>query len=516
MDEEKVIKTKRIAKNSVLLYVRLFFAMLLGLYTSRVALDVLGVQDFGIYNLVGGLIIVLSFVCNSMTLAVNRFLAFNIGLGNDDGTNEVFSMAVNIHALIALVVIFLGETVGLWFINTQLVFPVEKIFAANLIYQSSIFSFALTIIGTPYSSDIMAHEKMGVYAFIGIIQSVMKFVAAFALYFVSSDKLVVYALLMTTPAIISFCINYFYAKRNFIESSYKWTWSKSLFIEMSKFAGLSTFGNMATAVVNQGQSILLNIFYGPALNAVRGLAMQVNSAMSTFANGIYTAVNPQIIKSYAQNDKDYFKQLVFNSTTFAYYLLFTIVLPVFLEINPILSIWLKNVPEYTVAFVRLILINSLVYNFVTPTWMALQATGHIARIHLVTGSINLMNLLITYVLWKLYRFEPYTIIIVNVLVSAVMQVASIIIQRQQLSINIVVYFKEVLLKVIISTIVAVIIPLFVYLNMEEGFLRFFIIFFVSIICCFTSFYFIGISSNVRAFLRRTFINILVKKTFIQI
>ena len=500
MNTDKSKQTKRIAKNTVTIYIRLFFVMLVGLYTSRVTLDVLGVQDFGIYNLVGGIIIVMNFVCNSMALAVNRFLAYNIGIGDTDKTRETFSMAVNIHLIIALVVILLGETIGLWFVNTQLVIPADRMAAANVVYQSSILSFALTIIGTPYNSDIIAHEKMGIYAFVGIVQCLLKLCAALALPFDTADKLTVYALLMTLPAITYIGINYFYTKHHFKETDYKWHWSKRLFIEMSKFAGFSTFGNMATAIVNQGQSILLNIFYGPALNAVRGLAMQVNGAIGAFVNGIYTAVNPQIIKSYACNDKKYFMQLVFNSTTLTYYLLFTITLPVFLEIETILSIWLKDIPDYTVEFMRLILINSLVYNFVTPTWMALQATGQVARIHLVTGSINLMNLAITYLMWKLFKLEPYTIIMVNVAISLIMQLATVAIQRQQLDIRISVYANEVLMPVLRSSAVSVILPLVVYTNMDKDIIRFFVTFAVSFTSCITSFYFFGLKKEAKQYI----------------
>lgn len=186
---------------------------------------------------------------------------------------------------------------------------------------------------------------------------------------------------------------------------------------MLTFAGFSTFGNMATAVVNQGQSILLNLFYGPILNTVRGLSLQVNIALTQFANGIYTAINPQIIKSYAQNDNKYFESLIFQSTKFGYYLLFILSLPIFLEIHPILNIWLKEVPEYTEIFIRLYIINTLIYNFVTPSWMALQATGRVAKIHLITGTINLLNLIVTWILWKIGNYPPFSIVTVNIIIS---------------------------------------------------------------------------------------------------
>ncbi len=501
MSDNNSIRTKRITKNSIALYIRLFILLLIGLYTSRVILDALGVEDFGIYNLVGGVILIANFISNALALSIDRFLAYNIGLNNPKRLKEVFSMAVNIHVIIAIIILILGETIGLWFVCTQLNIPPDRMLAVHVIYQSSIISFIFYILGTPYNSDIISHERMDFFAFIGILQGILKLSVALAIPFVSGDKLIIYALLMITPSLLYFALNLLYCNKHFEESKYTWIWSKDLFLEMSKFAGFSTFGNMATAVVYQGQSILLNLFYGPALNAVRGLTMQVSNAVTSFTNGIYTAVNPQIIKSYAQKDIVYFEKLVFNSTILGYYMLFTISLPIFLEIDILLDFWLKNVPAYTNIFVRLILVNTLIYNFVTPSWMAIQATGNVARIHITTGTINLMNLLVTYILWKIMKLEPYSIIIVNIMISAAMQIATIIIQKKQLNISINRYLSRVIAPVIYSSSVAMILPFFIFYSMEPGLFRFFIVSLASIVCCLSSFYTIGVSSDLRAYIR---------------
>lgn len=515
MIENSSTRTKRITKNSIALYIRLFILLLIGLYTSRVILDVLGVEDFGIYNLVGGIIFIANFISNALALSIDRFLAYNIGLNNLKRLKKVFSMAVNIHIIIAIIILVVGETLGLWFVCTQLNIPPNRLLAAHVIYQSSIISFILYIISTPYNSDVIAHEKMDFFAFVGVLQGVLKLFIAIAIPFISCDKLVVYALLMIIPSLLYFILNWLYCNKYFKESKYTLIWSKNLFWEMSRFAGFSTFGNMATAVVYQGQSILLNLFYGPALNAVRGLTIQISNAVNSFTNGIYTAVNPQIIKSYAQKDIEYFEKLIFNSTIVGYNMLFTISLPIFLEIDVILDFWLKYVPPYTSIFVRLILINTLIYNFVTPSWMAIQATGNVAKIHVTTGSINLMNLLITYILWKFIKLEPYSIVIVNIAISSIMQIATIIIQKKQLNINIKRYLSKVTLPAIYSSFIAIIIPFSIYYNMELSIFRFFAVVFTSIACSLLSFYFIGISPGLRIYIKNWTMEKIIKNNNIK-
>lgn len=495
--ENQSAKNKRITKNTLALYVRMLLLLFIGLYTSRATLAIFGVEDFGIYNLVGGIITMTVFISSSMSLSAQRFLSYAIGLNDERHLKDVFSMSVNTHVIIALLILLVGETVGLWFINTQLIIPEDKLPAANIIYQASVFSFVLNILATPYNSIIIAHEHMDYFALVSVMQGMLKLVIVWCLPYIDGDKLVIYAILMTLPAILYFVMNYMFAVRHFKESTYEWTWSKKLFYEMASFAGYSTFGNMATAVVTQGQSVLLNIFYGTALNAVRGLSMQVSVAINSFVNGTYTAVNPQIIKSYAQKDYEYFHKLIFNSTLLGYYLLFLISLPVILETDFILNLWLKEVPEYTVDFVRLLLINSLIYNFVIPSWMAIQATGNVIKIHLTTGSINLMNLLITYILWKVFDLEPYSIYIVNIAISFCMQVATLIIQREMLHIKIKDYLKQTLWPALSSTAISVIVPLSAFWVMEDGVLRFFIVGGGSVICCLTSFFYLGINDGMR-------------------
>ena len=490
-------RSKTITKNSIALYVRLFALMLIGFYTARITLEVLGVEDFGIYNLVCGIILMANFISNSLALSTDRYLAYNIGIGDTTRLRQTFSMSINIHLIIVFIIVLIGETFGLWFINTQLEIPENRMNAVNIIYQASIFSFIFQILGAPYNSDIIAHEKMEVFAYISILYGITKLIIALTLPFFPYDKLVIYALLMSIPSILFFFSSFIYTYKYYKETHYTFYWSKLLFIEMSKFAGFSTFGNMATAIVSQGQNILLNIFFGPIMNAARGLSVQVNNTLSSFINGVYTAVNPQIVKSYAQNDTSYFENLIYYSTLAGYYMLFVISLPLLLEMDFLLGIWLKEVPPYTSIFIQLLIINSLIYNFVTPSWMALQATGKVARIHLVTGSINLLNLLITYLLWKGCDLPPYSIFIINIIISLFMQIATVIIQKQQLSIKISTYILKVVRPALVASSLSIILPLYLASLLSDGAIRFFIILPTSIINSMICIYYGGMNREMR-------------------
>ena len=499
--EKQSATNRRIARNTFALYIRMFLLLLIGLYTSRATLAIFGVEDFGIYNLVGGIITMAVFIRSSMTLSVERFLAYAIGLNDRKHLEEVFSMSINIHILLSVIIIILGETIGLWFVNTQLIIPAEKMDVANIIYQASIVSFVLNIVATPYNSIVIAHERMGFFSLVSVLQGILKLLFVLALPYIEENRLGTYAILMTIPSLLFFIMNYIFCLMRFPESKYRFIWSKKLFNDLSVFAGYSTFGNMATAVVTQGQSILLNIFYGPALNAVRGLAMQVSVSINSFISGTYTAVNPQIIKSYAQKDFAYFNKLIFNSTIIGYFMLFLITMPVFLENEFVLNLWLKEVPEYTIIFVRLLLINTLIYNFVIPSWMAIQATGKVMSIHLTTGTINLLNLVITYILWKIYDLEPYSIYIVNIGVSFCMQVATLIIQKELLRIKIGEYFRKTVLPVTKASIASIVLPLCIMESMEYGLLRFLIVSAVSVISTIVMFYLIGLNPELKEYIR---------------
>lgn len=476
------VNNKKIAKNTIALYFRMLVLMLISLYTSRITLEYLGVEDFGIYNLVAGLITIMSFFNNAMALAVNRFLNFSLGKDNVKDTQKIFAMSLNIHVLIAIIVILLGETIGLWFVNNKLVIPNDRLFAANIAYQTSIIIFVLNIIKVPYNAAIIAHENMSMFAYLGIFEGLSKLVIVFLLPIIKFDTLSVYAILIMLMAFVVFMFYYVYVKKHYSEANFILFWDKKTFVNMGKYAGYSTFGNMATAIVNQGQSILLNIFYGPMLNAVRGISLQVNTAVCSFMQSVYTATNPQITQSFARKDYESFNSLIRNSTLAGFCLLYMISLPLFLEVDFILNIWLKNVPEYTPIFVRLLLINSLIFYFMTPSIMGIQATGDVSKIHIATGIVNLINLPSVYILWTIFKIEPYTILYVQILISVMMMITSMIIQKIQLNIGFVDYIKNILSKALFIILLSLPIPLGGYYYLQtDDFLKFAVVLCLSVL-----------------------------------
>ena len=318
---------KRIAKNTLLLYVRTLIVMLITLYTSRIVLNTLGVTDYGIYNVVGGVVAMFGFINGSMSSATQRYITFALGAGNRNNLQKVFSIALQIHALISVLIVILGETVGLWFMYTQMQIPADRMDAAFWVLQCSIASTVIMIISVPYNADIVAHEKMSAFAYISILEAVLKLSIVYMLVVFSYDKLIVYAfLVLAVQLLICLCYSR-YCYRHFEESKYHHVWDKSLFKEMTGFAGWSMFGNLSAVLYSQGLNMLLNVFFGPVVNAARAVAVQVQSAIQQFVSNFQMALNPQITKTYAKGEMHEMHKLMFRSARFSFYLLFLLSLP---------------------------------------------------------------------------------------------------------------------------------------------------------------------------------------------
>lgn len=495
---DSVQNNKRIAKNTLLLYVRMLFMMAVSLYTSRVVLNTLGVEDYGIYNVVGGVVAMFGFINASMSSATQRFITFALGKDDQENLQKVFSTSLQIHFLIALIIVLLGETLGLWFLNAKMQIPDNRMDAAFWVYQCSILSTVVMILSVPYNATIIAHEKMSAFAYISIIEVVLKLAIVYILWIGSFDKLILYAgLVLAVQVLIRFCYS-IYCNKNFEETKYRHIWDKFLFKEMTGFAGWSLFGNLSSVFFGQGLNILLNLFFGPVVNAARAVSVQVQSAIQQFVSNFQMALNPQITKTYAQGDLDAMHHLMFRSARFSFFLLFFLVLPVFFETDFILKLWLKTVPDHTVIFLRIMICTSLLYTLANPLIIANQATGKVKKYQIVCGGILLMILPISYIALKL-GFPAYSVFIVHFIMEIIAQLARMFMLRPLISIQIREYIKFIYVPVILVAFLSILIPFSIYVNMEATILRFFVVCQACVLSVSLVVYIIGFSRNERIF-----------------
>lgn len=405
------VNKTRIAKNTLMLYIRMILVMVVTLFTTRIVLKNLGVDDYGIYNVVAGVVSMFAFLNSSMAGATQRFLSFELGINDEKRVNLVFCQSVLIHLLIALIVFVLAETIGLWFVYNKLVIPPDRFSAAMWVYQISILSFIFQIINVPYHAAIIAHEKMNVYAWVSILDVSCKLGVAYLISISPIDRLICYSLLILMTTIIMFLFYRIYSVRHFKECHFSFIFNRDKFTEMFSFAGWNIIGNMAYTLRAQGSNILLNMFFGPTVNAARGLAHQVDGAVEQFVHNFQTASNPQIVKSYALQEYTESIHLVCQCSKFSFFLMMLIGVPVFFQIDYILSIWLTSVPEYTAIFVQLILLNSIVDSISKAIMTYIKATGKVKWYMIIQGGFYLLTLPVIYLFLKL-GFSPISSMVV--------------------------------------------------------------------------------------------------------
>lgn len=505
--------TRRIARNTLLLYVRMLFSMLVSLYTSRVVLNALGVEDYGIYNVVGGLVSMFSVVSSSLSSAVSRFLTFELGRGDKEKLKRVFATSVMIHIALALIVLILAETVGMWFLNTQMNIPAGRLSAARWVLHASAFNFALSLWAVPYNASIISHEKMGIYAYYDILSVLLKLAVVLFIAFApfGFDRLTVYALLLLGIGIVMRGIYTGYCKRHFEESHFRFGFDRECWKEIGAFAGWNFIGSTAGLLKDQGVNILMNIFFGPVINAARGIAGAVNSAVMTFANNFMTAVRPQITKSYASGDNEYTMSLVERGSRFSFYILFVLSLPILFETDFILTLWLKQYPEHTVWFVRLVLLLSLC-DILSSTLITLQsATGKIRNYQLVVGGIILLDFPLSWICLKA-GLAPEAVYAVAVCISLVALFVRLLFLRKMAGLDIMRYLKNVCANVAGVSLAALVIPSAVFFCMpEDGWLRFVAVGVVSVASAASAAFFIGCTQNEKVFLIGRVKNLLRRK-----
>jgi len=475
------------------------------LYTSRVVLTTLGVVDFGIYNIVGGIVALFSFLNSAMSSATQRYLNFEMGRKNSEQLRKVFSISLTVHFTIAIIAIIFSETVGLWFVNTYLNLPQDRMDAVNWVYQFTILIFVVSIIQVPFNASIIAHEKMSFYACISIVEVILKLAIAFSLQLSGYDKLKSYSVLMCIVSFIIISIYITYCKRKFESCNYKYYSDKSLYKQLLSFSGWSLFGSAANVGVQQGISIFQNIFFGVTVNAAMGISNQVSIALYNFVSNFQTAFKPQLVKSYAANDKVYFLKLIIQSSKYSYFLLFIISLPVIINMEFLLKIWLTNAPYHSAQFCRLTIYFMLIDAISAPLWLSVQATGQIRNYQILMGTLISLNLPLIFILFKL-GFPTETALIIRIIINLITYIVRIFYLKQKINLPAYLYFKEVILVSLFITILVIPLPLIIhhYLYSWYGFVLNTV---VAIMSTFCAVYFIGLKNNEKKIL----LNILTNK-----
>lgn len=462
--------TKRIAKNTLVLYVRTLFTMLVSLYTSRVILNTLGVSDFGINNVVGGVVGMFSVISGSLSSSISRFITFELGHGDINKLKRIFSTSVNIQIGIALIVVILAECVGVWFVNYKLNIPTDRLVAANWVFQCSLLSFAIGLISVPYNACIIAHERMSVFAYMSILETILKLVIVYMLFISPYDKLISYAVLFVAISLIMRLIYGWYCNKHFVESHYEFIYDRSLIKEMTGFAGWSFFGNTAYMLNTQGVDMLINIFFGVTLNAAKGVASQVQNAVMQFVGNFTVAINPQITKSYASGDREYMNKLVCRGARFSYFLLLIFAVPIVCEANYILHLWLKTVPEYAPVFLRLMLFGTLMTLLGGTMLTAIQATGNIKRYQLWITITGCFVFPLTWIAYKL-GLPPESTYVIYIIIYFLLNFVRVYIAKGLMGFPVRMYLFDVVFRVMIVSIVAFILPWLVIHYLEPGLLR---------------------------------------------
>ena len=490
---------KRLVKNSLMLYLRMFVNMAVSLFTSRLILNALGESDFGIYNVVGGIVVMFTFINGSMTSSTSRYLTVSLAKDPLLKLKKTFNFAVTVHFILAVLIFILAETIGLWFFYNKLVIPEERIHVAFVLYQLSIATTMLSIMSVPYNASIISHEKMGAFAYISISDVFLKLFIVYAVIYLPWDRLLVYALLLFITQIINQFIYIVYCRFKFEECRFSFSWDKALFREMCGFAGWNMAGNFAFICYTQGLNILINMFFGPSVNAARGIAVRVQGTVSNFSSNFQTAIHPQITKNYATGNLEYMRTLIYAESKFSFFLLLFLSLPIIIEAKTILTWWLVNVPQNTVIFMDIMLLTTFVETSINPLLIAALATGKIKKLQMVICPILLGILPISYLCLKL-GMPSYSVFIVNFALLLVSLLVRVYLLRTYIGISLKFYIVNIFGRCVLVGITSSIVPVIVNsLIKNSEVLNFVVVCIVTIIstlfCSFT----LGLNHNERNF-----------------
>ena len=501
---------KRIAKNTLLLYLRQIVILAISLYTSRIVLATLGVSDYGIYNVVGSVVTMFVFIRSAMGNATNRYIAYAIGKGEGNDLKRIFSTCLYVHLLLSLMIVLLSEITGLWLLYNKLDIPADRMTAAFWVLQFSIVTCAIGVLCVPYDAEIIAHEKMGAFAFMSILDVSMKLLLVFVLQILPWDKLIFYGLFLLLVQLTNRFIYGAYCWRKFPETRKANQKDPALIKEMFGFAGWNLMGNMASIICAPVINVFLNMFFGPVVNAARGVAIHVQGAVKGFISNFQLAVIPQITKNYASGNLERMRTLIVSSSKLSYFLFLIIALPLCLEAKTILSLWLVEVPDHTVNFLRLVLVIMLVESWEQPLHSANLATGRIKKFQTIKGMTLLLTLPIAFVALKMGA-PSEIVFIVQILVTFFSLLIQLFILRPLINLSLRRFYTEVFGRAILVTIASSIIPIIIWQNLSEGIMTMIVVVLVSIVSVGVIVYVIGLNKSERLFVYNTALSKITRK-----
>lgn len=491
---------KQIAKNTLFLYFRMIIIMAVSFYTVRVVLDTLGVTDFGLYNLVASFVIIMVFLDSTLASGTQRFLTFEIGKNDLQKLKQTFSTAILIHIALAIFILIVGETVGLWFLYEKMNIPPDRFDAAFWTYQFAIFSTMVTVMQVPYNALIIAHERMHIFAYISILEAVLKLLIVYLLLISSYDKLISYSILMFFVSVFIAYIYRTYVIKNYQESHFEFSFDKDIVKSMMHFSGWNIFGTLGSLLSAQGINIILNIFFGPVAVAARAISMQVSGGLSQFVNGFQQAVTPQITKLYASNQIEEMNKLLYQNSKYAFLLLWFLALPVLMQTEYILNLWLVEVPENTVVFCQIIIVHASIMSLNRPYVMAIHATGNMKQTNVTAGVILILVLPVSYILLD-NGFSIITPLVIFMIATVLCFIIELYYLKKWINVSVISLFKNTLFPVSIISIISII-PVYLIINLyENSFIKFLFVTFFSMFIVFVLSYIIALDKEEKAKLK---------------
>lgn len=482
------IDNKRILKNSMFLYIRMFVLMIVGFVTVRIVLKALGMEDYGIYNVVGGIVAMFQFVQGSMTTASQRFLSIELANGTKNSLRRVFSLNVTVYLLFALTIVVAAESIGLWFLNNKLIIPASKIYAANVVYQLSLIAFVLNMLAIPYNALIVAYEKMSAFSWIGVVEGFSKLVVAIIILYFGSDKLVLYAILMAMFSFVITAIYISYCNRNFNCSKYFFYWNNKDIRELFSFSGWHFLGTFSVVVRSNGINLLINMFFNPVVNAARAIGYQIEHTVSQFSNNYFTAVKPQMYKAYSAGEYENLFKLINRSTILSMFLISIFLFPLIINLEFVLKIWLGQASHYTIAFGSLALINCLIDASSSPTIAPALAHGKIRNFEIAIATVAILNLPISYMALKL-GYQPQITVVISIMLSIVAAVVRVLFLKKMMAFPIK-PFLLILVKTYILSVLIYFALKFISIGIENEWMKLIITSFVSCILVVNTYLFI--------------------------